>query len=107
MKVRIGDQSLRVRISPHEAEALERGAHLSVNLRLNVIDTFSLELHAWHLSIAELHSESNLLKLSIPREAAQQLVAERGYSFRSEQPSGNQNPLLIEVEIDLEKAKNP
>jgi hypothetical protein len=106
MKIRIGDQSLRVRISAAEAEALHQGKEITTTLHFNAIDVFEVVLRTWNLSIAEVHYQANQLTASIPLEASQHLVTTRGYTFRSEQQGADGKPLSFEVEIDLEKAKH-
>lgn len=106
MKIRMGDQSLRMRLSPEEAQALKKEAFISTRLQLNHIDSFEIELRTWHLSIGEVHAEKNKLIASIPIEAAGHLLDIQGYTFRSEQLVGMKNALILEVEIDLEKAKH-
>jgi hypothetical protein len=104
MKIRIGDQSLRVRISAAEAEALHQGKEITTTLHFNAIDAFEVVLRTWNLSIGEVHYQANQLITSIPLEASQNLANTRGYTFRSEQLGANGTPLSFEVEIDLVKA---
>lgn len=106
MKVRISDQSLRIRLTGDEALALEKEAFITTFLRFNSIDLFEVELHNWHLAIAEVHSEQNKLIVSIPHDAVRKLVHERGYLFQYEQENGSETALKLEVEIDLQKAKH-
>lgn len=106
MKIRIGDQSLRLRISAAEAEALHNGKELTTTLRLNAIDVFEVVLRTWNLSIAEVQYQANQLTASIPLEASHHLVNTRGYTFDSRQQGADGAPLSFEVEIDLEKAKH-
>jgi len=106
MKIRISDQSLRIRLTIEEAQALEKGAFITTSLHLNAIDDFRIELHMWHLNIGEVHSEKNKLSVSIPQQAVRQLAHETGYLFRCEQESHEHPALTLEVEIDLQKAKH-
>jgi hypothetical protein len=106
MKIRISDQSLRVRISAEEANALEKGAFISTSLRINAIDTFEFELRTWNLNIGEVHSEKHKLVASIPHPAAHQLATDKGFVYRCEHTSGTLPDLTLEVEIDLQKAKH-
>jgi hypothetical protein len=106
MKIRIGDQSLRVRLSTEEADALEKGASLSTSLRLNAIDSFEFELRTWNLSIGEVHSEKHKLIASIPQHASHQLATVKGFLYRCQQASGMHPDLTLEVEIDLQKQKH-
>ena len=106
MKIRIGDQSLRLRISAAEAEALHQGKEITTTLHFNAIDVFEVVLRSWNLSIAEVLYEGHKLTVSIPVVASQLLVNTRGYIFRSEQHGADASPLMLEVEIDLEKAKH-
>ena len=106
MKIRISDQSLRIRLSQQEAQLLHSGAILSTRLCLNALDEFEFELKTWHLAIGEVSTERNKLKVSIPLEAAHQLSSTRGYIFRSEQAADKNTPLESEIEIDLAKEKN-
>jgi hypothetical protein len=105
MKIRISDQSLRIRLSTDEAMALEKGAIITSTLRLNTIDVFAVELKTWHLTIGEVHSGQNKLIVSIPQDAAEKLVREPQFIFLSEQGAETQTPLSLEVEIDLQKVK--
>jgi hypothetical protein len=106
MKIRISDQSLRIRLSRHEAEALCNEEVLTTELTLNALDQFVIELRTWHLAIGEVNSERHKLIASIPLEAAQQLASTSGYRFSNEQASNKTEPLLLEIEIDLAKEKN-
>jgi hypothetical protein len=106
MKIRISDQSLRIRLSQEEAQSLHSGATLSARLCLNALDEFEFELKKWHLAIGEVNAERNKLIASIPLEAAHQLASTRGYIFRSEQAADKNKPLELEIEIDLAKEKN-
>lgn len=105
MKVRIGDQSLRIRISQKEAESLNSGDTLTTFIRLSPIECFEIELRTWNLTIGEVHAEPHKLIASIPLTASQQLAAERGYSFTCEQSAHDHRPLTLEVEIDLQKER--
>ncbi|MFN5621024.1 MAG: DUF7009 family protein [Flavobacteriales bacterium] len=107
MKVRISDQSLRIRISPAEAQQLSEGNTLQTHLQLNTIDVFSVTLQSWNLSIGEVHAEEKSLMLSIPNAAAQDLAHQPGYTFSGEQQNEPSAPLKFSVEIDLEKAPQP
>ena len=106
MKIRIGDQSLRVRISADEAEILNKGKEIKTSLRFNTIDAFEVVLRTWNLSIAEVHYQAHQLTASLPLDAPQHLLNTPRYAFRSEQQGVDGRPLLLEVEIDLEKAKH-
>jgi hypothetical protein len=105
MKIRISDQTLRMRLTKDEALSLQRGAHVVTSLQLNFIDVFEIELHSWNLSIGEVHFEKNKLKASIPHSAAKQLSHENGYVYRCEQQASQASALILEVEIDLQKVK--
>ncbi len=106
MKIRISDQSLRIRLSQQEADSLYAGATLSTRLSLNALDEFEFELKTWHLAIGEVNAERNKLIASIPLEAAHQLATIPGYRFIAEQATDNNKPLELEIEIDLAKEKN-
>jgi hypothetical protein len=106
MKIRISDQSLRIRLTADEALALEKGAFITTSLRFNTIDLFEVELHNWNLTIAEVQSEKNKLIVSMPPDAVRKLVHEPGYLFQYEQENGAETALKLEVEIDLQKAKH-
>jgi hypothetical protein len=106
MKIRISDQSLRIRLSQQEAESLHAGTSLSTSLNLNALDQFAIELKVWHLAIGEVNTERNKLIASIPVEAAHQLATIPGYRFIAEQAADNNKPLELEIEIDLAKEKN-
>ena len=106
MKIRISDQSLRIRLSQQEADSLYAGATLSTRLSLNALDEFEFELKTWHLAIGEVNAERNKLIASIPLEAAHQLATIPGYRFIAEQSADNNKPLELEIEIDLAKEKN-
>ena len=106
MKIRISDQSLRIRLSQQEAQSLHAGATLSTHLCLNALDEFAFDLKTWHLAIGEVNSERNKLTVSIPLEAAHQLATIPGYRFIAEQSADNNKPLQLEIEIDLAKEKN-
>jgi hypothetical protein len=105
MKIRISDQSLRIRLSTDEAIALEKGAFITTVLQLNSIDRFEVELSTWHLTIGEVQREPNKLLIFIPHIATQKLLNEPGFMFHCEQESQSPSPLRLEVEIDLQKVK--
>ena len=107
MKIRLSNQSLRIRISMQEAEKLCHRETIATSLRLSPIDEFAVELTCWNLAIAEVHLEQKKIIASIPESAAIQLTSERGFTFRQEQAADTRNPLKLEVEIDLEKAQRP
>jgi hypothetical protein len=106
MKIRISDQSLRIRLSQQEAQSLNAGATLSTSLCLNALDEFAFDLKTWHLAIGEVNSEKNKLTVSIPMDAAHQLTSTSGYIFHSEQATDIKKPLELRIEIDLAKEKN-
>lgn len=106
MKIRISDQSLRIRLSQQEAQSLYAGATLSTSLSLNALDQFAIVLKTWHLAIGEVNTERNKLIASIPQEAAHQLATIPGYRFLAEQAAHGNKPLEFEIEIDLAKEKN-
>jgi hypothetical protein len=106
MKIRISDQSLRIRLSQQEAQSLYAGRTLSTSLSLNALDQFAFELKTWHLAIGEVNPERNKLIVSVPQEAAHQLATIPCYRFLSEQAADNNKPLQLEIEIDLAKEKN-
>lgn len=107
MKIRISEQSLRVRLSQAEAQALHEGQTLRTTLRLNAIDCFEIALQSWHLSIGEVHTDNGNLLLSIPTAAASRLATERDYSYTAHQPADSPEPLVIRIEIDLQKTPHP
>jgi hypothetical protein len=104
MKIRLGNQSFRIRISLREAEMLCKRETITTSLRLSPIDEFAVELTCWNLSIAEVKLEPKKLIASIPESAAIQLMRERGFTFQQEQKADTAPPLKLEVEIDFEKA---
>jgi hypothetical protein len=106
MKIRIGDQSLRIRLSMEEARTLAKESIVTTSLCLNAMDNFEIELRPWHLEIGEVHTERNKLTASIPLTAARRLHEEKGYSFQCEQEVSGLPPLRLEVEIDLQKAQH-
>jgi len=105
MKVRLSNQSLRIRISSEEAEQLIKGEEIISSLKLNVIDSFEVILKSWKLSIGEISLEAKKLIASIPESATTSLLKERGYSFQQQQETDIENPLIWVVEVDLEKVK--
>jgi hypothetical protein len=107
MKVRIGDQSLRIRLTEAEAKRLSEGDAVRTRLQLNAIDVFTVELTSWNLSIGEVHFGDKTLLVSIPVQNAQQFTHQQGYSYQSEQQVNPVSPLKFSVEIDLEKASQP
>jgi hypothetical protein len=107
MKIRLGDQSLRIRITLAEAAKLSNGENITASIRLSAIDEFEVELSCWNLSIAEVHLEPKKLIAYIPESAAIQLSQERGFTLQQEQNADSGNPLKLEIEIDLEKGKQP
>jgi hypothetical protein len=106
MKIRISDQSLRVRLSGQEGLMLEKGNALSASLTFSAIDQFIFELRTWNLTIGEVHLEKNKIIASIPATAAASLAHERGYCFTCEQLSDSEPALQLDIEIDLEKTTN-
>ena len=107
MKVRLSNQSLRIRISSAEAETLSKGKEIVVTLHLGFIDSFEVILKCWNLTVAEVCMEPKKLIASIPESVARQLMNEQGYRFNQHQETDNGSPLLLQVEVDLEKAKQP
>ncbi len=103
MKIRISDQSIRVRLSHAEALQVSNGQSVNTTLRLNAIDSFEIVLHSWHLDIGEVHEEPGRLLISMPAEAAQRLSTERDYRFTAQQNTDSVQPLVIAIEIDLQK----
>ena len=106
MKIRISEQSVRVRLSREEAQALCDGQTISTTLRLNTIDRFEVALQTWHLTIGEVITEASSLVISIPMAAASKLAKENDYIFSCQQPSDSSSPLVMSVEIDLQKIPN-
>ena len=105
MKVRIGNQSLRIRITPTEAKALSSGTTITTTLNLTAIESFAIELRQWNLIIGQVHTEQGKLIASVPKADVEQLIATPGYTFLCEQESGEtQKPIKLEIEIDLQKA---
>jgi hypothetical protein len=103
MKIRIGDQSLRVRLFKEEAMQVYEGNAVFTELRLNAIDVFTIELRSWNLTIAEIHFEDHQLHISIPEEAAHHIATQAGYCYRFDSPSDAAKPVKLTVEIDFEK----
>jgi hypothetical protein len=104
MKIRISDQSLRVRLSKEEAIQLHAGSTITTELRLNTIDVFAIELRSWNLTIAEIHFEDNHMLISIPMEAAQQIAITPGYTYLFDAFGDAKDAMNLAVEIDFEKA---
>jgi hypothetical protein len=100
------EQSVRVRLSREEAQALCDGQTISTTLRLNTIDRFEVALQTWHLTIGEVITEASSLVISIPMAAASKLAKENDYIFSCQQPSDSSSPLVMSVEIDLQKIPN-
>jgi hypothetical protein len=51
--------------------------------------------------------EPKKLIASIPESVARQLMNEDGYCFHQQQETDSGSPLMLQVEVDLEKAKQP
>ena len=107
MKVRLSNQSLRIRITSSEAETLSKGEEIVVSLNLGFIDSFEVILKCWNLTVAEVCMEPKKLIASIPESVARQLMNEDGYCFHQQQETDSGSPLMLQVEVDLEKAKQP
>jgi hypothetical protein len=107
MKVRLSNQSLRIRITPAEAEMLSIGEEVLVTLHLGLIDSFEVILKCWNLTLAEVGMEPKKLIVSIPESVAMQLISERGYCFNQRQETDSGSPMFLQVEVDLEKAIQP
>jgi hypothetical protein len=104
MKIRISDQSLRIRLSEEEVQRLCEEEVISTTIQLNAIDSFKVELGVWHLKIGEVQTAKNSLLVSIPQTAAQSMLQEKGYIYSCEQEVTGNSALQLEVEIDLQKA---
>jgi|LauGreDrversion4_2_1035121.scaffolds.fasta_scaffold335918_2 hypothetical protein len=104
MKVRISNQSLRIRITAAEAETLNKGEEIVASLHLGFIDSFEVILKCWNLTVAEVCMEPKKLIASIPENSARQLMSEHGYRFNQHQETDSGTPLMLQVEVDLEKA---
>ena len=107
MKVRLSNQSLRIRITSAEAEMLSNGEEIVLSLQLGYIDSFEVILKCWNLTVAEVCMEPKKLIASIPESVARQLMNEHGYCFNQQQETDSGSPLMLQVEVDLEKAKQP
>jgi hypothetical protein len=105
MKVRLSNQSLRIRISSSETAMLNKGEEIITSLNLSIIDSFEVILRCWNLTVAEVCMEPKKLIVSIPESVAMQLRSERGYCFNQQQDTDNGSPMFLQVEVDLEKAK--
>jgi hypothetical protein len=106
MKVRISDQSLRIRISKKEANALREGAIITTAIQLSPIERFEVELLTWNLTIGEVHTATNKLVVSIPFGEAERLITEIGYTYTSQQFVYTRQSWTLEIEIDLQKENN-
>ena len=104
MKVRLSNQSLRIRITAAEAETLTKREEIVVSLHLGLIDSFEVILKCWNLTVAEVCMEPKKLIASIPENVARQLMNEQGYRFNQHQETDSGSPLMLQVEVDLEKA---
>jgi hypothetical protein len=107
MKVRLSNQSIRIRITSAEAETLVNGEEIVVSLHIGFIDSFEVILKCWNLTVAEVCLEPKKLIASIPENVARQLMNEDGYCFHQHQETDSGRPLMLQVEVDLEKAKQP
>lgn len=106
MKVRISEQSLRMRLAEVDLERLCSEETISVQLQLDAVDSFKIELRAWHLEISEIHRSNKTLVVSIPLTAVQHMLHEKGFAYRCEQEVHGAKALLLEVEIDLQKSSH-
>lgn len=104
MKIRIAQNSLRIRIKQDELIALSKGESIQVQLRFSIYDSLLIELVPWNLEILEGKSEHGKITVNIPLSFAENWPNNPKQPIEVNQSNGTSQSLNILVEQDLERA---
>jgi hypothetical protein len=104
MKIRIAQNSLRIRIKQDELIALSKGESIQVQMRFSIYDSLLIELVPWNLEILEGKSEHGKITINIPVSFVEKWPDNPRQTIEVHQSNGTSQSLYILVEQDLERA---
>jgi hypothetical protein len=101
MKLRIKDNSIRIRLNQTEALSVARGESVMKNTVFSPVSSVSYSLVPWQLDVFNASFEGNNLTVNIPLSKTEHWMdsEETGFEFR--QNNGEEGGLLIVVEKDF------
>lgn len=69
MKIRIKGNSIRLRLSQSEVNALAKGEAILERTQFSLVDAFEYAVELWHLKVAEAKFENGRITVFLPEEA--------------------------------------
>jgi len=101
MKLRIKDNSIRIRLNQTEVTELSGGAVLRSKTVFSPVSQFQYSLVPWELDVFNAHVEGDELTVNMPIEKIQRWLESDETGFEFAQKNGETVPLTIIVEKDF------
>ena len=103
MKIRLSNNSIRIRINQDELLKLSQNETVSLSVRFSIYDCLICELTPWNLEVLEAKFESGKLTVNIPFSFTQNWPTHPTQPIEIHQNNGSAHALYILVEKDFEK----
>jgi len=100
MKLRVRGNSIRLRLTRSEVDALAKGQTITERCALTAVQAFETELTGWLLDAFQAQLDQHTLRLSVPLNAVRQWASNDTEGIYGEQENGEAEPLRIAVEKD-------
>lgn len=101
MKLRIKDNSIRIRLNQSEAMSVARGETITKKTSFSPVSSVSYSLVPWQLDVFNASFEDNHLTVNIPLSKTENWMDSEETGFEFIQKNGEEGGLLILVEKDF------
>jgi hypothetical protein len=101
MKLRIKDNSIRIRLTQSEALAVSNGETVTKKTVFSPVSSLSYSLVPWHLDVFNATFEKDEILLNIPISKVEKWMDTEETGFEFTQNNGEEGGLLLIIEKDF------
>lgn len=100
MKLRIRGNSVRLRLTMSETQALAAGQTIVETCQISPVQSFAIELSPWNLEVFQVQLINSVLRVYAPENAIRVWASDNSEGIYGQQENGSATPLGIAVEKD-------
>lgn len=104
MKIRLSNNTIRIRVNQEELIALSKNQLVSLTVQFSLYDNLICELVPWNLDVLEGKFEKGKLTVNIPFSFTEKWPDHSTQPIEIHQDNGSPQQLFIKVEKDLERS---
>jgi hypothetical protein len=101
MKLRIKDNSIRIRLTQGETMAVSRGESVTKKTVFSPVTSLSYSLVPWHLDVFNAEFSENEITLNVPISKVENWIDSEEIGFEFTQKNGEEGGLFLVLEKDF------